>query len=399
MAVPALSRLAAVLGRPPLHYGVVDHVVDGLGSVPSLTDTQPKEVVDDLFNCAVKKQTGVSLRYMLDFGTRPMEQQLIWGARFLRNELPIRLAHRAVELDSMPYGLSRRLPVVQVRDWYVQSFKELRSFPTVKDAADEAQFTSLLRKIHQRHVNVVPLMAKAVEEFRRELDSHVALDDVPEIHDFLDKFFLSRIGIRFLIGHHIALHSQVGGSYIGAIDTQCHPAVVVEQAAQDAQMLCQREYGTAPAIRMYGDKDLHFAYVPSHLHHMVFELVKNSLRAVQEHHMDTRIQKIPPVKLIVAEGQEDITIKVADEGGGIPRSNIKNIFTYLFSTARAPLPEMRAEVKDLPVVLAGYGCGLPIARLYARYFQGDLQVLSMDGYGTDAYLHLNRLGDGAEPLP
>jgi pyruvate dehydrogenase kinase 2/3/4 len=26
-------------------------------------------------------------------------------------------------------------------------------------------------------------------------------------------------------------------------------------------------------------------------------------------------------------------------------------------------------------------------------------VLSMDGYGTDAYLHLNRLGNVQEPLP
>jgi pyruvate dehydrogenase kinase 2/3/4 len=40
-----------------------------------------------------------------------------------------------------------------------------------------------------------------------------------------------------------------------------------------------------------------------------------------------------------------------------------------------------------------------LSRLYARYFGGDLQVLSMDGYGTDAYLHLNRLGNIAEPLP
>ena len=50
-------------------------------------------------------------------------------------------------------------------------------------------------------------------------------------------------------------------------------------------------------------------------------------------------------------------------------------------------------------VLAGYGFGLPLSRLYARYFGGDLQILSMEGYGTDAYLHLNRLGNVQEPLP
>jgi len=31
--------------------------------------------------------------------------------------------------------------------------------------------------------------------------------------------------------------------------------------------------------------------------------------------------------------------------------------------------------------MAGNGYGLPICRLYARYFGGDLQVISMEGYG------------------
>ena len=48
---------------------------------------------------------------------------------------------------------------------------------------------------------------------------------------------------------------------------------------------------------------------------------------------------------------------------------------------------------------AGFGYGLPVTRLYARYFGGDLQVMSMEGYGTDAYLHLNKLGDSEEFLP
>ena len=92
--------------------------------------------------------------------------------------------------------------------------------------------------------------------------------------------------------------------------------------------------------------------------------------------------------------------QVSDEGGGIPRSGLPKIWTYLYSTALSPLDDMEDTGEaDGPAVLAGYGYGLPLSRLYARYFGGDLQIISMEGYGTDAYLHLNRLGNVQEPLP
>ena len=43
--------------------------------------------------------------------------------------------------------------------------------------------------------------------------------------------------------------------------------------------------------------------------------------------------------------------------------------------------------------LAGLGYGIPISRNYARYFGGDLTIMSMEGYGTDSYIYLNRLGN------
>ena len=50
-----------------------------------------------------------------------------------------------------------------------------------------------------------------------------------------------------------------------------------------------------------------------------------------------------------------------------------------------------------PAVLAGYGCTAYRSQGCTRDTGGDLQVISMDGYGTDAYLHLNRLGERAGP--
>ena len=75
------------------------------------------------------------------------------------------------------------------------------------------------------------------------------------------------------------------------------------------------------------------------------------------------------------------SFQISDEGGGIPRSGLPKIFTYLYSTADNQLNENYEGSND-GVIMAGYGCGLPISRLYARYFGGDLQIISMEGYGT-----------------
>lgn len=87
---------------------------------------------------------------------------------------------------------------------------------------------------------------------------------------------------------------------------------------------------------------------------MLFELVKNSLRAVNDRfESDDSGAEAPPVRLVVAEGDEDITLKVSDEGGGIPRSGLPRIWTYLYSTARSPLDDMEKEGEgdDGPAVL------------------------------------------------
>jgi pyruvate dehydrogenase kinase 2/3/4 len=75
-------------------------------------------------------------------------------------------------------------------------------------------------------------------------------------------------------------------------------------------------------------------------------------------------------------------MQISDEGGGIPRSGLPRIFTYLYSTAEHP-PDLDGHNEG--VTMAGYGCGLPISRLYARYFGGDLQIISMEGYGKSIF--------------
>lgn len=94
-------------------------------------------------------------------------------------------------------------------------------------------------------------------------------------------------------------------------------------------------------------------YVPSHLHHMLFELLKNSLRAVVERYGED-CGEWPEIKVIVAEGKEDITIKISDEGGGIPRSGVQLVWTYMYTTAENPKLSEGDYRNDYRAPLAGY---------------------------------------------
>ena len=80
----------------------------------------------------------------------------------------------------------------------MESFHDIRSFPEVKDSSDEVGFTKTINMIKVRHNNVVPMMALGVQQLKNDINPKAQKLD--EIHQFLDRFYMSRIGIRMLIG-------------------------------------------------------------------------------------------------------------------------------------------------------------------------------------------------------
>jgi pyruvate dehydrogenase kinase 2/3/4 len=161
-------------------------------------------------------------------------------------------------------------------------------------------------------------------------------------------------------------------------------------------------------------------FVPNHLHHIIFELMKNSMRAVLEHH-GVQNYDAPAIQVVLTDDEREFAIKISDQGGGIPRKDMHRIWSYLYSTTSAKSAKELLEGINGggggggsgPVVdaaaghptnavgpegdgagpMSGFGYGLPLARLYSCYFGGDLNVVSVEGYGTDAYLYLTKLNN------
>ncbi|EGE08640.1 pyruvate dehydrogenase kinase [Trichophyton equinum CBS 127.97] len=361
--------------------------------------------------------TGVSLRQMVQFGDKPSTGTLFRASQFLSEELPIRLAHRVRELGDLPDGLNEMPSIKKVQDWYAQSFEEItklerpklteevrsrllnssrmngreprmleqatpnpsikqgqyRSSPTTSilnsiysngnssvignngsttttttatngakhrvagtrryfvaadDGADwppelidyNSRLASTLDTIKRRHDSVVTTVAQGVLEWKRK-KQRLQIDS--GIQAFLDRFYMSRIGIRMLIGQHIALtnqHHTYHPNYVGIICTKTNVRQLAQEAIDNARFVCEDHYGLfeAPKVQLVCRDDLDF---------------------------------IHPA-----------------------------VWTYMYTTVdQTPNLDRDFNKSDFKAPMAGFGYGLPISRLYARYFGGDLKLISMEG--------------------
>ncbi|XP_061411720.1 pyruvate dehydrogenase (acetyl-transferring) kinase isozyme 2, mitochondrial-like [Lethenteron reissneri] len=343
----------------------------------------------------------LSIKQFIDFGSRNACERTSYV--FLRQELPVRLANIMKEINLLPDNLLSTPSVQLVQSWYVQSFMDILKYEGKDPESDVLSgFMETLVNIRNRHNDVVPTVAQGVIEYKETY----GVDPVTSqnVQYFLDRFYMSRISIRMIINQHTLLFN--GGlnpahpKHIGSIDPNCNAVEVVKDAFENAKMLCYQYYLGCPELEVSqfniqgAEEEVHMVYIPSHLYHVLFELFKNSMRATVEHH-DALGTAYPTIKVMVSLGKEDLSIKVSDRGGGVPLRKIERLFNYMYSTAPRPhIDTARAAP------LAGFGYGLPISRLYARYFQGDIQLYSMEGYGTDAVIYLKALSsESVERLP
>ncbi|NXA07229.1 PDK2 kinase, partial [Sapayoa aenigma] len=343
----------------------------------------------------------LSMKQFLDFGSSNACEKTSFS--FLRQELPVRLSNIMKEINLLPDRVLHTPSVQLVQSWYVQSLLDIMEFLD-RDPEDQAtlgQFTNALVTIRNRHNDVVPTMAQGVIEYKETYGDDPVSNQ--NIQYFLDRFYLSRISIRMLINQHTLLFdgstNPAHPKHIGSIDPHCNVANVVRDAYNMAKLLCDKYYMSSPDLEIEEvNGEAKFWEVPRENRAILQELPapspcpQNAMRATVESHENS--PRLPAIKVMVALGQEDLSIRMSDRGMGVPLRKIERLFSYMYSTA--PTPQLGTGGAPL----AGFGYGLPISRLYAKYFQGDLQLFSMEGFGTDAVIYLKALStDSVERLP
>mmetsp|Transcript_19892 Transcript_19892/g.44161 ORF Transcript_19892/g.44161 Transcript_19892/m.44161 type:complete len:389 (-) Transcript_19892:2127-3293(-) len=327
------------------------------------------------------------------------------AANFVHEELIARLNERVGHLSSLPHGLSDTGSINSLRTRYADWAQSLRSQRPVGSESDDRHFSSALRSmLGDNPVGRSRGEATASNSFMLAAVQQRALekDGCPlftlQANELLDEFFTSRLGMRLLMTQYLEGEKGARKSS-SSIRSNFDGVKVARQSADTVRSICSRLHGAAPRIEVSGSvRD--FAYVPAHVDYVLTEVLKNSARATVEN--APKNCRLPEIKINVVQSGSECRIIITDSAGGIPAEDMGRIFSYFTSTAttRARFGENgQAQMHEQSLALAGFGIGLPLSRLYCRYFGGDLTVETTAGQGSVTTMRLQNLTPSDVPLP
>ncbi|KAI9595784.1 branched-chain alpha-ketoacid dehydrogenase [Syncephalis fuscata] len=361
----------------------------------------------------------VTIRQLVFFGRTLDDDKLIRSANYVRTEIPVRLAHRIRDFQRLPYIIGVNRHIATVYGLYWKAFDALRRIPPIRTLADNELFCQQVEELIQEHLIVIPQLAMGVRESR----SYFLPGDADR---FMNASLRSRVSRRVLAEQHLALTRQFNeegrpapdGRYIGLVDTRCRAGQLVARCVRTAGMLTRQEFGLPPApmmangfgIDIIADGHLAtvFACIPDHVEYALHELLRNAMRAslrqrrcAAEANPSAAESPFPPIRVTVAEGPADLIFRVSDQGGGISSRDCARLWHFGSDGFRAfeTVPELAGKVgEEAARPHVRLGIGLLMARVYAEYWGGGLDLQSMPGWGVDAHLRVSKLGNRMENL-
>ncbi|KAF9268008.1 atypical/PDHK/BCKDK protein kinase [Marasmius fiardii PR-910] len=398
---------------------------------------------------ASREAKRLTLRQLVFYGRSMDEERLVKSANYVRTELPVRIAHRIRDLQSLPYVVVTQEGVAKVYELYWTAFEKFRRYPPITNFQENQQFCQFLSDILDDHATVIPNLSLGLS-----LSSPYLPPD--DLDAFMRRMLVSRISRRVLAEHHIALSESYVGKHarsgrrdstehhVGIIFTALDVRKSIERCARILQEQpitgeVGQNIGPCPEVIIEGHTETKFSYIREHLEYIIFELLKNSIRATQL--SNPTLSTLPPVRATIAAGSNDVGIRISDQGGGLfaiqKQYGIKSpsdlfSFSHVRNSARmevgrigalrsvssrpqgvwATVGEQVQDWQDSPMRAGNIdigkhaeirahpqiGIGLPMSNIFAKYFGGSLELVSVDGWGTDAYVRLPKLGTNLEGI-
>lgn len=391
----------------------------------------------------------VSLRQLAGYGKKLSKQKIIDSANFVRIELPIRLALRIRDLQTLPFGIVNNFHLAHIYESYYHLFNAFRKIPSIRSLEENDKFCTIISQLLDDHItNLAHLMMGSLEVS--------LLTDIgqSELDTFMSQMLRSRMSRRLIVEEHLSLTQSYRDSpnsvkpphYIGEIFHNCKASDhlnIVSEAVKRSMLEIFPSKENMPDLEIDGDLNSTFQFIEPHLHYLFGEILRNSYEAtIMTHGLHTS-KKLPPVKVTIIDSKRQVIFRISDRGGGMPHDKLKNIWSFrkqpemarksLSNFHRIPglspytghevTPGGSSVVRSVPAtseILKStslgdshfvpnskqstldqlfnrpyeykLGLGLPVCKVYTDYWNGDLQMNSLEGYGSDTCLTLSKLG-------
>lgn len=363
---------------------------------------------------------------MMYMGVSDDYSHLLQSANYLRNELPIRLAHMIKEMRNLPFIVGCNPSMLEIHERCIKAFNNFDNFDKeIKDLSTEKRFNQHVCNMLEMNKDLLALLCDGFRDTRR----YIKNEDF--IKHNLNKILSARMGIRLLCEHHIALNKQSNidptqtgededgcgersassssanerstsstnclsesssrsaktEDWVGIIHKKFSPKKLVETSGRMVSRICQDKYGQAPKLKIDGHTNVVFPYIPLPLEYILPELLKNSFRATCEQHRGSAT--LPDVNVTIAINEKDCILRIRDRGGGIPHALTNKIFDYHFSTAG----EDSSTGND---VGTGASAGSSLSAASGGSYSN---LLPLDQHQNQATSNDNFMGDGGFQQP
>ena len=217
-------------------------------------------------------------------------------------------------IQTLPFIVGVNPFIRSIYNLYLHSFKTLVDLPPPTTPETQTLLANTLSELVESHQNVIPELAQGFAECGKYMSKESS-------QSFLDGMIHALIGIRVMAEHFLALQSPMEG-WVGIVNTQLRPARICHSVADYVGHVCELNYGVTPEFKLNGHVETTMAYVPVHLEYILTEILKNGYRATVESCERQGRLEIPELDISIAQGDQDLTIRVRDEGGGIPPASM-----------------------------------------------------------------------------
>jgi hypothetical protein len=321
------------------------------------------------------------------------------AARRTHKELRVRIAHRLKDFLFLPYKIMSHPSVNRVFLNYVHAYYVHEDFQQMSTEEAASNYCFALARLFDEGRNVTRFLGHA----RRDL-LRIDPECIGEFDAFLDRFFFARMGTHLIGSAFLSRISVPEGARqphnFGVLQAMDLASVAREVAA--ALTSSSPEHQNVP-VEVDCEGEVTLLYIPSLARRVLREVLSNAITATANAAQRSGLVRPKPIRVSVKSGRFGAFLMVQDQGGGIDSLTRECMWEWRRPTDAEFVNEAVDEDPEIgwehleatsdKAALLPAGFGMPLARLTARYFGGNLQFQTLDGHGTSVYFHVPELQD------